>query len=333
MSSGPERLSAFRNRLAKNARHWGRWARRQGLECYRVYDRDLGEAPLAIDRYDGHLHVQFYRSRWQAGESEQQAWRAAVIETTAEVLDVPPDHIHAKTRQRQKGRAQYERAARAGEWLIVHEQGRRFRVNLDRYLDTGLFLDHRLTRARVAERIAAQGPGACLLNLYCYTGSFTVYAATAGAAASTSVDLSRTYLDWTRRNLDLNGIEGGAHRLVQADVSRYLQEAYHAGERFDLIVLDPPSFSNSKRMREVLDTQRDHPALIRGAMALLRRGGELYFSTNKRHFRLDPSIAASFDTQDIRRATLPADFRDPETHYCWLIRHPERRTLTLTKGV
>lgn len=316
-----QRLAPFFNRLMKNARHRERWARREGLDCYRLYDREIGEAPLALDRYGAHLHLQLYRSRWQADAATQAAWQQHLCAGICERLGVAPTQLHLKTRERQRGRAQYQARETAGEWFTVREQGRRFWINLDRYLDSGLFLDHRPTRARVATLAAKLGNGGRLLNLFCYTGSFTVYAATAGIGESLSVDLSRTYLDWAGRNLTLNGVAGPAHRLLQADVFQYLEQAGRERQRFDLIVLDPPSFSNSKRMRGVLDTQRDHVRLLQAAMPLLSTHGTLFFSTNKRGFRLDAQLGRHYRIEDLSRATLPPDFRDPQTHHCWTLQH------------
>jgi 23S rRNA (cytosine1962-C5)-methyltransferase len=190
-------------------------------------------------------------------------------------------------------------------------------VNLDAYLDTGLFLDHRITRAMVRERAA----GKRFLNLFAYTGSFTVYAAAGGAASSLTVDLSKTYQAWSARNLELNNIDTGQHRLLQDDVLAFLKDAASQGPQYDLIVMDPPSFSNSKRMTDTLDVQRDHPELIRLCMQLLAAEGELFFSNNRRGFKLDPAIEQQFDSRDITRQTLPEDFRARGAHQCWLIKH------------
>ena len=198
---------------------------------------------------------------------------------------------------------------------MVEESRLKFIVNLDAYLDSGLFLDHRITRAKVRDR----GYGKRFLNLFAYTGSFTVYAAAGGARESVSVDLSNTYQSWTRRNFELNQMDLAAHRLVRADVLRYLDEAGRRGDKFDLIVLDPPSFSNSKKMRDVLDVQRDHPRLIQQSMTLLHRGGELVFSTNLRGFALDEAALPGIDAQEISAQTIPQDFRNKRIHRCWRI--------------
>jgi 23S rRNA (cytosine1962-C5)-methyltransferase len=202
-----------------------------------------------------------------------------------------------------------------GEDFVVREGGHRFIVNLTDYLDTGLFLDHRQTRSLV-QSLAA---GRHVLNLFCYTGSFSVYAAGGGAQTSTSVDLSNTYLDWARRNFELNGMGAGRHRIVQADARRFVRDEAAARRRYDLIVLDPPSFSNSKRMQGVLDVQRDHVVLIRDCFEILAPEGELLFSTNLRTFRLDAAALSGFDIIDISAQTVPPDFRNRKIHKCWRI--------------
>lgn len=308
--------TAFANRLAKNLRHWGRWARRQDITCYRVYDRDLPEFPVAIDLYEGQPHVQEFETRWEADETLHSQWERAVRETVAATFGVSADGIAFKTRRRQKGLDQYEKSGGRGEEMIVCEGGLRFIVNLHEYLDTGLFLDHRKTRAMVRERARDKR----LLNLFCYTGSFSVYAAGGGAQSTISVDLSNTYIDWTRRNLEINGVDLARHELVRADALHWLDEAVLRGERFDLIVLDPPSFSNSKRMEGTLDVQRDHPRLINACLNLLAPDGELYFSNNRRGFRLYEDEIAPCAIEEITRQTLPDDFARAKAHRCWRIR-------------
>lgn len=309
-------FSAFTNRLQKNLRHFDKWARRRGIHCYRVYDRDLPDFPLAIDRYQDHVHVQEYRTRWEANTWEYLAWKKAALETIREVLSLDDAHLHYKQRARQKGKQQYEKTGEIGQDFVVEENGLKFWVNLDAYLDTGLFLDHRNTRQMVRER--AQGKR--FLNLFAYTGSFSVYAAAGGASASITVDMSRTYQEWTQRNLQLNGFSLDDHQLVQMDVFQYLEEAVAAKKRFGLIVMDPPSFSNSKRMQDILDVQRDHPLLINQCLELLTPGGELFFSNNLRSFRLQEDEIHPCEIREITGQTLPEDFRKSRSHRCWLIR-------------
>jgi 23S rRNA (cytosine1962-C5)-methyltransferase len=315
-------LDAFVNRLAKNARHFGRWARRNGFGAYRVYDCDLPEFPLAIDCYVAEdaalgtrVHLQEVETAWQQDDAAHDAWVTAVRAAAARTLGVPDGAIVAKLRRRRRGRDQHEATGERGTDFVVAEAGLRFVVNLEARLDTGLFLDHRALRAIVRGRAG----GRRVANLYAYTGSFTVYAAAGGADASDSVDLSNTYLDWAARNFALNGIDLVRHRLVRADVREWLDTANAEGRRYDLVVLDPPAFSTSKAMDGTLDVQRDHAALVAAARALLAPGGELYFSTNLRRFRLDPALAADPGCTDITSRTLPPDFRDRRVHRAYRI--------------
>ena len=307
-------LSPFANRLRKNQRHWHKWARRRGISCYRLYDRDIPEFPLAIDWYEGRVHAQEF-SRPGNDEPDPQQ-EQALAQLLCEVLAIEPGDLAFKTRQRQRGLTQYEKTGQSPRPFVVHEAGLAFEVDLHSYLDTGLFLDHRITRQLVRE----QANGKRVLNLFAYTGSFSVYAAAGGAASTTSVDLSNTYLAWGRRNLQLNDLDGPRHHFVRADVLRYLDQARRQRERFDLIILDPPSFSNSKKMLEILDVQRDHPRLIEACLALLGGDAELLFSTNRRRFRLDPTLADSGLCEEITRQTLPEDFQRHPAHRCWRCR-------------
>lgn len=310
-------ITAFANRLGKNAKHYLKWARRHNIEAWRLYDRDIPQFPFAIDVYGGQIHLQEYDTGWLMQPEEYETWLSEVLEAVAFITGFAPADIHLKRRERQKGTQQYEKTGKAGADFIVHEHGRRFWVNLEKYLDTGLFLDHRNTRQRVGEMAA----GKRFLNLFAYTGSFSVYAATGGAAASETVDLSNTYLDWARRNFELNGIDEARHQIVRADVFQYLQAAAQAGKTFDLIVMDPPSFSNSKKMLDILDIQRDHQKLIDGAMALLASDGLLFFSNNLRSFALDEAVTQKYAVKEISKQSVPEDFRNKKIHQCWEIRH------------
>lgn len=309
-------FTPFENRLRKMARHYGKWARRQALMCYRLYDADIPEFPLTIECYGEHIYVaEYYRAKLQENEEAYQAWRRQLRHTVSDVLEVPTTHIHFKLRQKQKGKQQYEKTAALGRTFEVQENELSFWVNLDDYLDTGLFLDHRNLRQHVREEAA----GKRVLNLFAYTGSFTVYAAAGGASASLTIDLSNTYLDWAKRNLDLNQLTAPKHRYLRADAKAWLGEP--AQEQFDIIVLDPPTFSNSKRMHEVLDTQRDHVALINDCLGRLAPGGQLYFSTNYRKFKLDEAALANrAQWKEITKQTMPADFRR-QLHRAWCIEH------------
>jgi len=296
------------NRVRKRARHLRKWSRREGVSCYRIYDRDIPEIPLTIDWYDGALYVA------ELSREDEEVDTRGLAMAVAGALEVAARDVHVKQRRRQKGSAQYERLADSGTGAVVEEGGHRFRVNLSDYLDTGLFLDHRMTRAMVA----AEAAGKRLLNLFCYTASFTVYAAAAGARSSVSVDLSNTYLSWARENFELNGLDERRHRLLRADVIELLAAPPPDLGRFDLAVLDPPTFSNSKAMREILDVQRDHDRLINDTLALLDPGGVLYFSTNRRRFGFDAALPPGATADEITQRTTPPDFR-LRPHRAWRI--------------
>jgi len=306
---------ALANRLRKNARHLGRWARREGLEAWRVYDRDMPEFPYAVDRYGRWLHVQLFEGKRPFSDADIGAHLAAI----ADALEVDPAYCAFKLRRRQRGTSQYEKLDTRGESFVVAERGLRFEVNLTAYLDTGLFLDHRDTRAQVG----AAAAGARFLNLFAYTGSFTVYAAAGGASSTLTLDMSQTYQEWTRRNLALNGFDDGArHRLLRTDVTAWLESAVRETARYDVIVLDPPSFSNSKRMRASFDVQRDQVPLVSHSAALLTPGGRLYFSNNRQGFRLDAALERDWRCEEITTRTLPEDFKRRQPHRCWLITRP-----------
>jgi 23S rRNA (cytosine1962-C5)-methyltransferase len=318
----PDAIVAFANRLSRTAKHRHRWARRHGYGAYRVYDRDLPEFPLAIDVYvpedaalGNRVHLQEIETGWEQSEAEHDAWLATACNAAARALEVPPASVVAKTRRRRRGREQHEATGARGTEFVIAESGLRFIVNLEAHLDTGLFLDHRALRSIVRERAA----GRRMLNLFAYTGSFTVYAAAGGAVASQTVDLSNTYLDWAARNFATNGVDARRHQLIRADAVRWLEVAHDERRRYDLIVLDPPAFSTSKAMSGVLDVQRDHADLVTSVRGLLAPGGELYFSTNLRTFKLDPSLAADPMCADISARTLPDDFRDRRVHHAYLI--------------
>lgn len=309
----------FANRLRKNLRHLGKWTRREDIACYRLYDADLPEYNLAIDIYGNDqrwVHVQEYEPPAGIEPHKAQQRLNAALACIPELLEIPPANVFLKQRRRQRRGAQYEKLDDCGVFHIVREGPARLYVNFNDYLDTGLFLDHRPTRALIHELAA----GKRFLNLFGYTGSATVFAALGGARTTTTIDLSRTYLDWTRRNLILNRFDEHHHELLQTDVMSWLASGNN--RRFDLIFIDPPSFSRSKRMQGTLDVQRDHPGLIDAAMRLLEDDGVLIFSTNLRRFRIDQAISAKHSVEDISRQTIPPDFaRNPHIHHCFRIRH------------
>lgn len=313
----------FANRLLKNLKRLRSWAERESVSCYRLYDADMPEYAFAIDRYvsaeggETWLYVQEYAAPRTIEEEAVRRRRAEVLAALPGATGVPRERIKLRTRRRIHRGEQYAKVGGAGEFHVVSEGGLKFRVNFTDYLDTGLFLDHRLTR----ERLRRAARDARFLNLFAYTGTATVYAAAGGARSSTSVDLSNTYLEWAQRNLALNGFVDRRHELVQADCFKWLEAAQRAAARYELIFLDPPTFSNSKRMQGVLDVQRDHGALIDSCMALLAPGGMLVFSTNAQRFRLDPELERRYALVDISAATVPPDFeRNPHIHRCFELR-------------
>jgi len=316
----PKPLSAgaqmVKNRVEKNFRHLRKRAEREGIECWRVYDADLPEYAAAIDIYADHLHIQEYAAPASIDEAKAiTRWRE-LVRGAGEALNVPRERIALKQRARGKGGEKYGRLQHRGEFFEVREGGLKFLVNLHDYLDTGLFLDHRPLRARV--RGLAKGKR--FLNLFCYTGAFSVYAAAGGAAETTNVDLSQTYLDWTARNLAINGFDLTRNKLVRDDAVAYLQN--HSA-MFDLIFVDPPTFSNSKRAQD-FDVQRDHVALLKLCGQRLFPGGMILFSNNFRRFKLDETALAEFTIRDISAATVPYDFeRNPRIHRSWELQHRE----------
>lgn len=310
--------TAFANRLAKNSKLLKGWAEREGTDCYRVYDADLPEYAAAIDVYGGHAHVQEYAPPREIDPTAAEVRLREVMRAVPEVLELPRERVHLKTRTRSKGGEQYGRQDRQGARIEVREGPARFLVNLTDYLDTGLFLDHRPTRALIGKLAR----GRRFLNLFAYTGTATVHAALGGAAQTTTVDMSTTYGEWTRDNLELNGIRGADHRVVTQECRSFMDREMR---RYGLIFLDPPTFSNSKRMAGEFDVQRDHVGLIGAAVRLLERGGILIFSTNYRRFRLDTEALAELKIEDISRRTIPHDFeRSPRIHQCWQIEKRER---------
>lgn len=317
-------VEAFRNRLRKNLRHLSKWARREGVTCWRVYDSDLPDFAVAVDLYDcvdgvRRVVVSEYEAPPEIDPVAAGVRLTQAVAAVAEVLDTPPSEVRLKVRRRQKGIAQYERLRATGIFHEVIEEGARLLVNLDDYIDTGLFLDHRITRSIVADLAA----GGSLLNLFCYTGAATVRAAVAGATSSVSVDLSNTYVEWARRNLALNGSGEGTHRIERAGVLAWVEKAAQGDQRFGVVFCDPPSFSTSNAMEGTLDVQRDHVSLIAAAAVLLSPGGTLVFSTNLRRFKLNDGAlaAAGLQAEDISDKTIPPDFaRDPRVHRCFLLR-------------
>jgi 23S rRNA (cytosine1962-C5)-methyltransferase len=310
-----DKMIMLGNRLEKLLRHRGRQARRLGVSCYRLYDHDLPEFPFCIEFYGDKLYVAEYKRRHGMTEEEHDEWMDASLKVIAGVLNVSEQNIFLKLRQRKPGRlGQYQKVDGVKHEFIVQENDLKFIVNLSDYLDTGLFLDHRITRQTVRKKSRDNK----VLNLFAYTGSFSVYAASGGAPEVVSVDLSQTYLNWAERNMELNGFTDTArYKYVHADVKQYLKEIPPG--YFDLVVLDPPTFSNSKRMEDFLDIERDHAELINDCLATLRPQGLLYFSTNYRKFVLNKEQINPTMIRDITKATTSFDFEKSSNRYCWCI--------------
>jgi 23S rRNA (cytosine1962-C5)-methyltransferase len=311
-----EKIIMFENRLRKVYKHLGRQAQRLNVSCYRVYDHDLPEFPFCIEIYEHNVYVAEYARRHQMSDEEHDEWMQQSLNVISEVLEVLPENIFLRLRRRKPGRlGQYQKVGQAQHEFVVHENGLKFFVNLSDYLDTGLFLDHRITR----EKVKVEAKDKKVLNLFCYTGSFSVYAAAGGAAEIISVDLSKTYLKWAERNMELNGFflsssSGVKYKFVHADVKQYLKDL--PDNYFDLVVMDPPTFSNSKRMEGFLDIQRDHVELINDCLRAVKPGGVLYFSTNYRNFSLRREKIKATSIEDITKASTPFDFQSKLSRYC-----------------
>ena len=305
----------FANRLQKNIKKIEKWAKQQGLDAYRLYDADLPEYNLAVDRYADHIVVQEYAAPKNIDENKARQRLLDAVNATLNVTGIETNKLILKVRQKQKGTNQYEKLANKGEYFYVNEYGAKLWVNLTDYLDTGLFLDHRLTRKMLGEM--AQGKD--FLNLFAYTGSATVHAALGKAKSTTTVDMSNTYLNWAEQNLLLNDIEGKQHKLIQADCLQWLEKC---DRQFDLIFVDPPTFSNSKRMEDSWDVQRDHIKLMTNLKRILRPNGTIVFSNNKRGFKMDfvKLEELGLSAVEISHKTLPLDFeRNKQIHNCWLV--------------
>lgn len=309
----------FANRLKKNLSKLDKWAKKEELDCYRVYDADLPDYNAAIDKYADYVVIQEYAAPKSVPEETARRRLMDIMRATIQVTGVDSDKVVLKVRERQKGKSQYQKLSNASRYMTVNEYGVKLQVNLFDYLDTGLFLDHKITRRRLGE----MSKGKDFLNLFAYTGSATVHAACGGAKSTTTVDMSNTYLRWAQENMALNGQVGRQHEYVQADCLQWLQEV---DDTFDLIFIDPPTFSNSKRMKQSFDVQRDHIMLMENLKRMLRKGGEIVFSNNKRHFKMDEAALADLGlvAKNISSETLPMDFaRNKQIHNCWIITHKE----------
>jgi 23S rRNA (cytosine1962-C5)-methyltransferase len=310
-----EKIQMFRNRLTKVYKHVSKIAKRQNVSCYRIYDHDIPEFPFCIELYGDKIYLAEYKRHHGMTDEEHEEWLIKCLPIISEILEIPEEKIYIKQRKRKEGRFdQYEKLASDQEFFVVEEAGLKFRVNLTDYLDTGLFLDHRITRSMVKEESLDKN----VLNLFCYTGSFSVYAASGGAASIVSVDLSKTYLSWAEENFELNGLmDKEKHHFIHEDVKQYIDEL-PAGF-FDLVIIDPPTFSNSKRMKDFLDIQRDHVELLNKTLRCMKQGATMYFSTNYRRFILDEENIKASLIKDITKATTPFDFHGKLFRWCFRI--------------
>lgn len=305
-------LATIKNRLEKNYKHRLKWSKREGLEAFRLYEKDIPEFPFIVDIYKDHAVI--FEKRDEEIDAEKFSHFEFIISAVKSVLNLPEEKIVIKSRFRQKGTTQYTKLENKNEFFPVQEYKAQFLVNLHDYLDTGLFLDHRPLRQIVAK----SSDGKKVLNLFSYTGSISVMAALGGARQVTSVDMSATYMDWAKRNFEHNGILLKDHIFIVESALEYLEKA---SSRFDLIVLDPPTFSNSKKMEEDFEVEKDQVFLVKNCMRLLAPEGVLYFSNNKRKFKIAPELLESYQIQDITGKTIPEDYRDQKIHHCFKITH------------
>ena len=314
IADGEDKSCPLKNRIRKNYRHIRKWAKRTQTDCFRVYDRDIKEYPLAIDFYAGRFCVQYFS--YNAGEdAPPHEIEEHVRQTLCSIFSVDPAAIFWRTRVRRTKLQQYEKQAEEREFFVVHEYGVRFMVNLRDYLDTGLFLDHRETR----QMVAALSPKKTVLNLFSYTCAFSVHAASKGAASTKNVDMSNTYCHWGRKNFELNSLPAGSNTIVREDCLKFLNDEIASKKKYDVIVIDPPTVSRSKKMEQLFDIQEDYVGLLSKALLLLSQGGTIFFSTNSRRFSFDQSFFPSCLIQDISAKTIPIDFHNQKIHRCWRI--------------
>lgn len=314
IADGEDKTSPFKNRIRKNYRHLKKWAKRTETNCFRLYDRDIKEYPLAIDYYDGKFCVHFFASGRENDDPPEDLVTLSE-EAICSIFNANPNSIYWRTRIKRKKTEQYEKVSEIKDFFTVLEYGLRFKVNLQDYLDTGLFLDHRETRRLVAA-IAKEKR---VLNLFAYTCSFSVHAAAAGAAYTKSVDMSNTYISWGKDNFVLNSIPLRNHAFVREDCLKFLDEEMRSGEKYDVIIIDPPTLSRSKKMDDMFDIQNDYPTLIKKALKLLSKEGVIFFSTNSRKFSFENKLFPTYKIVDITAKTIPQDFHNMKIHRCWKI--------------
>lgn len=321
MSNDEYQEQILENRLLKRYKHLKKWAKRNNISCYRVYDKDIPEIPLAIDLYEDvhtlktYIHISLYERPYEKDQNEEELWLEHMKYCCIRVFLVEPNDVFIKTRKKMKGDNQYEKQNIESNIITIKEHGQKFIVNLSDYLDTGLFFDHRPLR----EIIRSISEGKKVLNLFCYTGSFSVYAAQGKALQVDSVDLSNTYLNWAQKNLEINGfsLESEKYNFIQSDTQSFLDSAQNL---YDIIILDPPTFSNSKKTPNMLDITKDYPKLINSCYRLLNAQGILFFSTNSKRLNFNRNL---FDSSalvtDITEKSIPEDFRNKKIHRCWKI--------------
>jgi 23S rRNA G2069 N7-methylase RlmK/C1962 C5-methylase RlmI len=304
-------LEMLANRIVKNRRRLKPWVRREGIHCYRVYDRDIPEIPLTVDWYQGRLHIADF-SGHQKDEATRKRRRGQIAERLAGALSIKTTDIFVKFHMKAAGGTQYPKVAHKGRRIPVQEGELEFLVNLSDFVDTGLFLDHRNTRKMVRD----EAEGKRCLNLFAYTGAFSVYAAAGGAAQTVTVDLSNTYLEWAEENMRRNGFRGPRHRFVRDDILLTLESRAMAGT-YDLVIVDPPTVSKSKAMRRPFDVQRDHVLILNRVLERVSSGGVVYFSTNAQRFKLRKDEITCGSIKEITEDTVPLDFRNRRAHRCW----------------
>ncbi len=316
IADGEDKSSIIKNCIRKKYRHLRKWAKRSLTDCFRIYNRDIKEYPIAIDFYAGRFCVQFFSYDRDRDEPSLEL-KEDVGNALCSLFGISPDHIYWRTRVKRSKIQQYEKMNEKEEFFFVFEYGARFKINLYDYLDTGLFLDHRETR-RMVHSIAKNKR---VLNLFSYTCSFSVFAALGGASFTKSVDLSNTYTEWGRDNFIINSLGLGNNEIVREDCLKFLDNEIRSRSSFDIIIIDPPTISRSKKMDKMFDVQIDYPLLIKKAIKLLSSNGIIFFSTNSRKFKLDESLFGQCLIKEITNKTIPLDFCNKKTHRCWEISH------------
>lgn len=307
-----ELADLFARRLTKLAKHLRRYPTRKGITSYRLYERDVAEVPLVVDRYEDHLHLIEYDRPHARNDAQHERWLDRMAITARDTLGIDPGKVFLKRKSRQRGTSQHEQVDDQQIEVVAHEGGLKFLVNLSDYVDTGLFLDHRITRSMVREEAA----GKSFLNLFAYTGSFSVYAAHGGAASTTTVDWSNTYLQWAKRNFTMNRLDGPQHEFARMGTLEFLH-THRPEPTYDLCVVDPPTFSNSKRTEDVWDVQHSYIEMFEQLLPLMKPGGVIYFSTNFRRFKMDESQINVSECYEISRQTVPPEYRNQRIHRCW----------------